>query len=232
MDGLPREVVSSVIGSFLQMRDIKSLRSVSGKLRGQLSSTNCKVFYNLQNYICAYSGCCNRGFIYTTIDPFVLYEPVERYNLPTLVTFVVGICLFPLYSVPFCRILFHLLRGIDARALDSAVSSYCHVADWTVGLTKVRLLDSFCTCSDTMGRRSDFRSQDCVHIWRRASCTENGGCVHCILATTRLVVHCSWMSSLPYSFYVYSGLYITFVGILLMPVVLVSFCVIFFIFAC
>jgi hypothetical protein len=214
LESVSTDIVCHAVLPFLQLRDLKSLRTVSRSIRERLPlSTESKEKYNLCRYVCGHEGCSNRSFLYTTVDPFVDYHEVTTGFLLNGPNFVLGLLIFPMYCMPFYRILYHLTkqtlplitvetRESSAMALQVAVDSYRSIDDRIYMITSIRPMD-FCTCTDLMERRSDHRAIDCIHVdW--CTRTDKDGCIHCIMESTRTNFH--WcLSTLPFSFYVYAG---------------------------
>jgi hypothetical protein len=218
MEETPTDVVDYMIMPFLQLRDLKSLRSVSTRVCGGLSANN--TTYDFRPYVCCCQRCSNRLFWHTSIDPFIDHDPSRVNLMLALVEFVVSICIFPLYCVSFYTILYNMIiqslsafavpqSMIDTACMDlkTAVDSYRATEDWVHAYTSIRPVD-FCTCVNLLQYRSGYRSPDCVHV-DLCTRTEDGGCIHCIIESTP--VKLEWcLDTIPFSFYVYLVCYALF----------------------
>ena len=212
MDSVPTNVLLTICVPFFQMRDLKSLQAVSKSMRARLS--NSQDLYDLSRHVCGYGGCANRAFLYLTVDPFVDYiAPVPTDYGTAFVNSVKCLCLFPVYSIPFCRILYHLYQMVKQEptghrsdtpvALGTALASYSSVGRWLATITCTRAME-WCTCVDRIERHSGHRGVTCVHTgW--CTRTEKGGCVGCVL--TKTIDNLQWCA-LPSSFYIYSLVYL------------------------
>jgi hypothetical protein len=232
MERVSQDVLTGAILPFLQMRDLRSLRTVSKRTHACLSKRLDRCF-DTRPYVCAYDGCSNREFLYKTVDPFIAYveTAILSRTIHLLANFVSSMCLFPLYSIPFYRIIYILVRvelgAPDLSALADAFGSYLSVGNWICALTNSQPM-KFCTCTDSMGSHAAHRAAECTHAgWCLR--TQEGGCIQCLFVTTRVK---SEMSTLPYSFYVYVVMYLLLpgIGLVLMLPLLILFsllCIVF-----
>lgn len=215
MERVSKDVLHGAILPFLEMRDLRSLRTVSTRTYAFLSRPRQRErLFDSRRYVCAYDGCSNRAFLYNTVDPFIDYA--EAAVLPRtvylLAHWVSSMCLFPLYSIPFYRIIYLLVWqefvAPDVLAMAEACKSYISVERLICSFTNTQPMN-LCTCTDSMGDHADQQAVECTHIgW--CIRTKEGGCIHCLFATTRIK---SEISTLPYSFYVYTVMYLLLPGI-------------------
>jgi hypothetical protein len=215
MDRVSSDVLHGTLLPFLQLRDLRSLRAVSTRIHTQLSSRPDHLhIFDLKHYVCTYDGCANREFLSNTVDPFIKYVAANTLSRSgeLLHNFFFSMCLFPLYSIPFYRIIYLLVLqefiDTDASAISDAFGSYLDIGNRICSLTNSQPMKC-CTCIDPMGKHVTHRAVDCTHIgW--CIRTKEGGCVQCLFGATQVKHE---LSTLPYSFYVYMVMYLLVPGI-------------------
>jgi hypothetical protein len=209
MNGLYDDILFSIVVPFLTMRDVKTIRSVSKYIHDRMSPV--VPISGLDRYICSYLGCPNRAFLLKTVNPFIPYTPPDRYSEYSVSSHVImSICLFPLYSVSFYRILYILVRhevassDVTAAEMEAAFEAYRSVDDCVYILTETRSMD-ICTCADRIENHSGQVSTTCSHIGTYLH-TDQGFCIQCMLTGTRNN-GLSFRRDIPCSFYVYLVIY-------------------------
>ena len=188
---MTKDVVLTHITPFLLLRDYRSLRVVSKTLRNEFARHPVyKLYKNLvdtHQFTCEYTGCINRQFLSEVVDPFIdtgvdQFMPQTRNTLEIMFYLI----MFPIYCVPFYRILYAFARQhflVDNKESGkSAVASYKYVQTW-FGWRKptVRSMN-YCICQQDLNQLRTHQHKDCTHDLFCMT-TSEGGCVHCILKT-------------------------------------------------